>query len=384
MTNLGYGAVKSTNKANTVNPAGYYRKSYTNLTVSGGSVTVDAGSGLVFRDAGDGDDFQVIINAGTGAGGIVEEGSGFSISGSQANVQQINVTGLTGVTNIDVIATVYKSDRSAKAKTTERMKILKLDKSLAATANGLTQQTGGFGNRVDDSRISLGCGDAFKIKAIYESTNANDPVLPQFSYTNLVGSIATDDVITGDTSESRARVIATSSNTVFFIPVEGEKFTDGETITGPNATFKIQAGTINTAGVKDITDEFDFVDGQKDQFYDYSSINRKSGFAAPTHRVFVIFDRFLTTSGESFYSVDSYSTDDYKIIPEYDNEELRNVLDFRPIVAETLSGSGSISTPYTLSATKSFDLLNRSFSGNQVGLPGQGDTTILKSSILSR
>ena len=48
------------------------------------------------------------------------------------------------------------------------MKILKLDKSLAATANGLTQQTGGFGNRVDDSRISLGCGDAFKIKAIYD------------------------------------------------------------------------------------------------------------------------------------------------------------------------------------------------------------------------
>ena len=46
----------------------------------------------------------------------------------------------------------------------------------------------------------------------------------------------------------------------------------------------------------------------------------RPGFSAPTHRVFVIFDRFLTTSGESFYSVDSYSTDDYKIIPEYDNE----------------------------------------------------------------
>ena len=139
-----------------------------------------------------------------------------------------------------VIATVYKSDRSAKAKTTERMKILKLDKSFAASANGLTQQTGGFGNRVDDSRIGLGCGDVFKIKAIYESTDANDPVLPQFSYTNLVGSIAVDDLIVGDTSESRARVIATSSNTVYFIPVEGEKFTDGETITGPNSTFKIQ------------------------------------------------------------------------------------------------------------------------------------------------
>ena len=377
LTDLGYEAVKSTNKSNTVNPAGYYRKSFTNLTVSGGSVTVDAGSGLVFRDAGDGDDFQVIINAGSGAGGIIEEGSGFTISGSQANVQQVSITGLSTATNIDVIATVYKSDRSAKAKTTERMKILKLDKSFAASANGLTQQTGGFGNRVDDSRIGLGCGDVFKIKAIYESTDANDPVLPQFSYTNLVGSIAVDDLIVGDTSESRARVIATSSNTVYFIPVEGEKFTDGETITGPNSTFKIQSNTINISGVKDITDEFDFDNGQQDQYYDYSSIVRKPGFSAPTHRVFVIYDRFLTTSGESFYSVDSYSNSEYKIIPQYGNTNLRNVLDFRPIVAEVLSGSGSVASPFTISSQRVFDFLNRSFTGNQVGLPGQGDTTIM-------
>ena len=114
LTDLGYESVKSTNKSNTVNPAGYYRKSFTNLTVSGGSVTVDAGSGLVFRDAGDGDDFQVIINAGSGAGGIIEEGSGFTISGSQANVQQVSITGLSTATNIDVIATVYKSDRSVQ------------------------------------------------------------------------------------------------------------------------------------------------------------------------------------------------------------------------------------------------------------------------------
>ena len=81
---------------------------------------------VCFRDAGDGDDFQVIINAGTEQ---VESLKKVAVSiwiPGKCTANQ--VTGLTGVTNIDVIATVYKSDRSAKAKTTERMKILKLDK----------------------------------------------------------------------------------------------------------------------------------------------------------------------------------------------------------------------------------------------------------------
>ena len=85
----------------------------------------------------------------------------------------------------------------------------------------------------------------------------------------------------------------------------------------------------------------------------------------------------MTTSGESFYSVDSTALMIIKKFQVMGKTPLRNVLDFRPIVSEVLSNSGSVSSPYTLSATKMFDLLNRSFSGNQVGLPGQGDTTIL-------
>ena len=72
-------------------------------------------------------------------------------------------------TSFSLIATVAASDRSAKGKTTERMKVLKLDKSFAAGVNGLTQENAigdGYGYRVDDARISLGSGDVFKIKAI--------------------------------------------------------------------------------------------------------------------------------------------------------------------------------------------------------------------------
>ena len=376
ITGLGYEAVKNTNKDNTINPAGYFRQSYTGVSVSGGTFSLNAGTGLQFRDPGDGDDFKVIVTAGTGDGDILEEGTDFTVSGTGTQ-SSVTVSALnTGVTTVDVIATVYKSDRSAKAKTTERMKILKIDKTTGSSANGLTQSTADYGYRVEDNAISLGCGDVFKIKAIIESTDSSDPVLPRFQYTNLVGTISIDDVITGDTSGSRARVVSTDSNFVYYIPVEDDVFSDGENITAPAATFKIVTGSIISGG-KDITDNYDLDDGQRDQFYDYSRIVRKSGYSAPTHRILVIFDRFLTTSGTGFYSVDSYPSEDYKIIPQYAGTQLRDVLDFRPMVVERLSGSGTRTSPYTLSVTNMFDFGSRAFTGNQVGLPGQSGTTIL-------
>ena len=118
-------------------------------------------------------------------------------------------------------------------------------------------------------------------------------------------------------------------------------------------------------------------DGQRDQYYDYSRIVRKAGFAPPTHKMLVIFDRFLTTNGSSPYTVDSYPTSEYKIIPKYESDKLRDMIDYRPIVPEKLTGTGSQASPYTLSQTKFFDFANRAFTGNLTGLPGIGDTTIL-------
>ena len=164
---------------------------------------------------------------------------------------------------------------------------------------------------------------------------------------------------------------------MYFIPVEDDKFTDGETVTAPNGTFKLTAGTIIPGG-KNITDSFELDDGQRDQFYDYSSIVRKSGYAAPTHQVLVVFDRFLTTTGISPYTVDSYPTADYKIIPNYDGQELRDVIDFRPIVPEKLANTGSVGSPFTFGSNKQFfDFGTRSFTGNETGLPGPGETTIV-------
>jgi len=376
VTALGYDAVKNTNKNNTQNPTGSFRKYFAGGAASGGQLGFNAGSGLVFTNTNNNDTFLLINNTN---GDLLQ-----APSTDVATGQNVQVSGLSGTNNYSLIATVSASDRSAKGKTTERMKILKIDKSFAAGVNGLTQEnaTGdGYGYRVDDARISLGSGDVFKIKAIYEangSTATADNTIPNMQFTNLVGTLSTDEVITGDTSGARGRIVAVggNSNQIYFIPVEDDKFTDGETVTAPNATLKLIAGTVQSGG-KNITDSYDLDDGQRDQFYDYSSIVRKSGYAAPTHQVLVIYDRFLTTAGINPYTVDSYDTADYKIIPNYDGEELRDSVDFRPIVPEKLANTGSVTSPFTLNGTEFFDFGSRAFTGNETGVPGPGETTII-------
>ena len=375
LTSLGYAAVKNTNNNNTINPSGRFRTTVSGISVSGGNATATAGSGLKWINGADNDSFMVVVTGGTGAGDIMTSGNGFTISGDTANTDALSLQGMSGVSSIDVIGTVVSADRSGKTKSTERMKILEINDSLNS-ANGLTQVTTGFGTRVEDAQISLGCADVFKIKAIFESTTSATPTIPNLTYTNLLGTLAIDDIITGDTSGSRARIVSTTSNKIYFIPVEDDVFTDGETMTSPNATFQITSGGI-VAGSTNITDSFDLDNGQRDQFYDYSRIVRKAGFANPTHKLLVIFDRFFTSNGVNPYTVDSYSASDYKIIPEYEGTELRDVIDFRPIVPEQIAGSGTQSSPFTLNATKYFDFNNRAFTNNEVGLPGISDTTTL-------
>ncbi len=373
LTPLGYSAIKDTNNGGTINPSGRFRTSVEVTGISSTSVSVTAGSGLQWVNATDNDSFIVIVTSGTGDGQIMSNGNGFTTS--SVNASSASLTFNSAPSSIIAIGTVTSADRSGKAKTTERMKVLEINDSLGSS-NGLNQVTGGFGTRVEDNSISLGCADVFKIKAIFESTDSSSPQIPYFEYTNLLGSLATDDVIEGVSSGSRAKIVSTTGNRIYYIPVEDDVFTDGEEMTSPNATFKIVSGGI-VKGATNITDNFDLDDGQRDQFYDYSRITRKAGVAAPTHKLLVIFDRFFTSNGTNPYTVDSYNAPDYKIIPSYEGTELRDVIDFRPIVPQGLAGSGTQSSPFTLTATKYFDFNNRAFTNNQVGIPGISDTTTL-------
>ena len=165
-------------------PLGYFRKTYS-VSVTGGAFSLSAGSNLSFRDVNDGDDFQVIATAGTNAGTSYTVGDGISTT-SNAGDASASITGLnSGTSAAIVIATVYSSNRTAKAKTTQRMKVLRVDHTSGTTGNGLTQTTAGYGHRLEDKQISLGCPDVFKLKAVYESADDADPEIPNLQYSNL-------------------------------------------------------------------------------------------------------------------------------------------------------------------------------------------------------
>lgn len=105
-------------------------------------------------------------------------------------------------------------------------------------------------------------------------------------------------------------------------------------------------------GEIDITDWFDLDNGQRDTHYALGSLVRKSEFAAPTGYIRVEFEYFSHGSTGDYFSIDSYPIPD-KDIPSYESEfgviELRNALDFRPVINDAGTGftgtGGSISLP---------------------------------------
>ena len=373
-------AVKSTStnsSGSAVAPLGFFRKSYS-VSVTGGAFSLSAGSNLTFRDPTDGDDFQIIATAGTNAGTsyTINSGQGITTTSSPGDASA-SVTGLSsGTSAAIVIATVYSNNRTAKAKTTQRMKVLRVDHTSGSSANGLTQTTAGYGHRIEDRQISLGCADVFSLKAIYESADDSDPEIPNLGYSNLIGTLEIGQILTGASSGAKAQIVNFNSTTVFYVMLNDNSFTGDENISTPTASGKITVGTIRK-GSNNITSSYDLDNGQREQYYDYSRIVRKAGYAAPTRRILVIFDRFQTTSGDGFYSVDSYAVEDYKEIPTFGEIPLRNGIDFRPMVPDKISGSGTRLSPYIFTDNEFFDFSTRSFTGNQVGIPGQADTTIL-------
>jgi hypothetical protein len=102
----------------------------------------------------------------------------------------------------------------------------------------------------------------------------------------------------------------------------------------------------NLSSAVDITSKFIFDNGQRDSFYDHSSLTLKPGVRPPVGPLVVFYNRF-TSSGSGFFTVDSYNQIDYGDIPVYVSPtsnrvfNLRDCLDFRPVRFDATTGSGS-------------------------------------------
>lgn len=102
-------------------------------------------------------------------------------------------------------------------------------------------------------------------------------------------------------------------------------------------------------GSTDVTDNFDFDNGQTDSFYDLGRLTLKQGKPVPTGSLVVTYNYFAHSTG-TYFSVNSYSVNlietgkGYEYIPTYISKtdgkvwDLRDCLDFRPTMNSTRTG----------------------------------------------
>jgi hypothetical protein len=102
----------------------------------------------------------------------------------------------------------------------------------------------------------------------------------------------------------------------------------------------------NSTSALEVSSKYFFDNGQRDSYYDHSSIRLKPGVKPPEGPLVVLYNRF-TSSGSGFFTVDSYTGIDYGDIPTYSSPtnnktyQLRDVLDFRSVRVDATTGSGS-------------------------------------------
>ena len=110
----------------------------------------------------------------------------------------------------------------------------------------------------------------------------------------------------------------------------------------------------NTSSAANVTTYYDLETGQKDSFYDHSSIKLKPGFPAPKGPIVVFYNAYSHTSGGGFFSANSYPN--YATIPSYTSinsgtkYQLRDSLDFRPVrkAATNALDSSTVTTVFNV------------------------------------
>ena len=334
-----------------------------------GVVTLSAGSGETFLSHSESDYTMSILQAGAGGsasqGDIVSCATGFS-GGGTATVSISNNAALGNAAKVKVIATLLKTGVTAKAKTTQLMKQVKV----------VPGDTDPYGSRPTDKEISLGRADVFKLVAVYDSEDTStDAVAPTMSVGTQSGIFTRGEKITGGTSKATGRIINISSPLSYVL--KSGAFQVGDVITGESSAATATI-TALTDGDTVVTSRFELDTGQRDNYYDIARIVRKPNQQSPLGRVLIIHDYLEHGAGDVF-TVDSYvdiaNQMDYEDIPQYNATKvdpdipapsgtypLQDVFDMRPRVEDILGTNTGISQVDEVSAN-SFDFFARQYDG---------------------
>jgi hypothetical protein len=278
----------------------------------------------------------------------------FSLSGNTATI-----SGLTASqSNIVVNTTVIKNGLQSKVKTYNRSKTLDITLSkypqsgtgISSSINDKLSYNQFYGLRVQDEEICLKYPDVSKIIAIYESLDADTPVLDKISLSptaNVTTNAIIGENIIGNTSKAIARVVSSEPpNTLGIVYLNENRFSQFELVTFEESNIITEIQSIISGKYKNITNDFTLDKGQKEQYYDYSKIVRNSSGREPAKCLLVIFDYYSVLSSDNgdVFTVLSYDKERYQNdIPLIGPNKVRatDTLDFRPRVSVFSSTTSS-------------------------------------------
>jgi len=268
------------------------------------------------------------------------------------NGTQLTISGLrSSQSNITLNVSVRKNSIKNKAKSyirSEKLVVNKTSSGISTEISGLTTSNY-YGLRVNDREISLNVPDVVKIVAVYESINSSSPTLDSLTFVsglNLDTTSILGEKIIGQESGSIAQLVTRSSSTqVEIVYLNQNRFSIGETVTFEESKIQSNLVSIGKGNYIDLTNNFDLDKGQKDQYYDYSRLIRKSNGVTPSKQLLIIYDCYQVPSNDSgdLYTVNSYTKERFeKDIPLLKNgKRVSDTLDFRPRVDKFLSTSSS-------------------------------------------
>jgi len=293
-----------------------------------------------------------------------------SITNGGANLK---IDGLTRNSTLTLNVTLKKLGITSKAKNYTRSNQLEITRTVGVSTNGALTQNSSYGTRVEDQEISLNVPDVNKIIAIYESKNAVKPVLDTLKFVSGL-SLDTNSIIgeqiLGKNSRAVAQIVERSTAEVKVVNLNANTFIEGEDVIFKESSIETVLQEKVNGNFVDRTQNYELNKGHKQQYCDYSRIERKKNSAIPSKRLLIIFDSYKVPAANKgdLFSVNSYTTDRFsKDIPFISRVRSTDVLDFRPRVAEfNTSTNGS-----------PFSFNNRTFEDTNPFVVTQDESSIL-------
>jgi len=286
------------------------------------------------------------------------------------NSSTLTINGLDNDGPARLIATLRKVQVTPKVKNISKVNSLIVDKSIyeysgtgeSTIDDGLIYGNYPYGTRVQDNDICLNVANVTKILGIYESNDSLDPSIPSTVLSFISGeSSNTNDLLIGEEfvgSNSNFRGILVEKSSVSeinYVQLSSNSLEIGETVTFLES--KITAIISSTdSGDKNITNDYNFFNQQKDTIVDYSRITRKNTSKEPKRKLRIIFECSNISDSGDIVVANSYDQFDYCKIPQISGIRNTDIIDIRPIVS-TYVPSENIPSP--------FEFLGRNISENK-------------------